>query len=108
MPNWTDVRWNSAVARQAEQALRAHARLIYEMLDRRGQIANRARAEWRGNYRDQFDTRTDQFSRHNRALADQLRQKADEIRHATARAEDEQRRREEERRHWQDEQDDDD
>lgn len=100
MPNWNDVRWNSEVARQAESALRDKARRLDESIDLRVRWADQARREWRGNYRDEYDRKLNDIVSRGRQLAQQMRAKADEIRHATARAEAEQRRREEERRRW--------
>jgi|CXWK01.1.fsa_nt_gi hypothetical protein len=107
MPNWNDVRWNSGVARQAEWSLRDRARLLDETIDLRMQLADRARREWRGPYRDEFDRKLNHMVSRGRQLAQEMRAKADEIRRATARAEAEQRRREEERRRWEREHEDD-
>ncbi len=108
MPNWNDVRWNSEVARQAEWALRDKARLLDETITHRVEMADRARLEWRGRYRDEFDQKLNGMVSRGRQLANEMRAKADEIRRATTRAEAEQRRREEERRRWERENGDDD
>lgn len=92
------VRWNYAVAEQAERALRQRADTLDAMLDARLRLAQNAQDGWSGRYREQFDDELADLVGRGRRLASALRAKADDIRQATVRARAEQRRRDEERR----------
>lgn len=99
-PNWDNVRWDHSAAAEAARAFDDTAIFLEESAYRRRQVADEARAEWRGRYRDEFDVDLDTILRRAAELAAEFRAKATEIRRADQRSQEEQRRRELERERW--------
>ncbi len=100
-PNWNNVRWDWGAASEASHALRRAADRLEQTLVEKERLANVARREWRGRYRDEFDAEFAAMKTRAQQLASDFRQKAFEIDRASARAEAEQRHREAERARWQ-------
>jgi uncharacterized protein YukE len=99
-PNWNNVTWDYGAANDAVRELRRAADLLDETRDQRRRAADKARQEWRGRYRDEFDRDLDEMLRRASELAEQMRNKARQIEDASNRARDQQRFRESERARW--------
>jgi len=99
-PNWNNVNWNHGAAGDAANELRRAADLLDETAASRSRAADKARLEWRGRYRDEFDHELAEMLRRARELAEQMRNKARDIDNAGQRAREEQRRRERDRDRW--------
>ena len=100
-PNWDNVRWDDGAADSAVAALRHAADLLDDTAGDRERVANEARAEWRGRYRDEFEERFSGLASHARQLSAQYRDAAAQVVRASQSAQQEQRRREVERARWQ-------
>jgi uncharacterized protein YukE len=99
-PNWQDVRWNHGAAEAAIAALRRAADRLDQTAADRVRVADEARAEWRGRYREQFDEQLGQTVRRAHELAGEYRDAANRIARADQSAYEEQRRRERDRERW--------
>lgn len=99
-PNWNNVRWDWGASDAASLALRRAADQLDQSTSERQRLAAQAQVEWRGRYRDEFDSDLARILAQGRNLATELRQAADRIQSAANRAHDEQRHREAERRRW--------
>lgn len=99
-PNWENVRWNHGVAEAAIAALRHAADLLDQTSSERLRVADEARLEWRGRYRDRFDGQFSQILRRASELASKCRAAAGRVASADQRAYEEQIRRERERERW--------
>ena len=99
-PNWKNVIWNYGAAEAAAAALRHTADLLDQTADERTRLADEARAEWRGRYRDEFDDKFAQMLRRAHELAGEYRAAANQILGANQRAREEQARRERDRERW--------
>lgn len=99
-PNWSDVRFDhAAAARAADECERAATILRDRTADRMAE-ADRAREEWEGRYRRDFDQALVGIRSEADALEGALRGLAADIRLAADRARAEQSRREAERDRW--------
>jgi uncharacterized protein YukE len=99
-PNWQDVRWNHGAAESAIASLRRAADMLDQTAADRVRVADEARAEWRGRYREQFDDQLGQTVRRAHELAGEYRDAANRIARADQCAYEEQRRRERDRERW--------
>ncbi|MDP8960918.1 MAG: hypothetical protein M3N32_04800 [Actinomycetota bacterium] len=54
-PNWQDVRFNQAAAREALEQCRSVAAELRSISQQRSGLASLAREGWQGRYRDEFD-----------------------------------------------------
>lgn len=99
-PNWDDVEWDHGAASEAAHELDRAAAFVEESAHRRRQVADEARAEWRGRHREEFDGDLDRMLHRAAELAAEFRTKASAIRSADQQAYEEQRRRERERERW--------
>lgn len=99
-PNWENVQWDHGAAEAAIAALRRAADLVDQTTGDRERVANEARAEWRGRYREQFDEQFGQMTNQARQLTGEYRNVANQIARASQWAHEEQMRRERERERW--------
>ena len=99
-PNWENVRWNHGAAEAAIAALRRAADMLDHTATDRARVADEAKVEWRGRYREEFDGQLAQMLRRAHELANEYRTAAGQIAGASQRAQEEQNRRERERERW--------
>lgn len=99
-PNWSNVVWNWGAANDATAALQAAASMLDNTAAERKRKAERAKEEWRGKHRKQFDGDLARMLARAHALASECRAAADRIGGASQRARAEQTHRERERRRW--------
>lgn len=99
-PNWADVRWDWGASDAAGAALRRMADLLDGTAHEREQAARQAQAEWRGVYRDRFDTELAQMLSRAHGLANDCRDAAGRVARAAQQAYAEQQHREQERERW--------
>ena len=97
-----DVIWNWGAARDARYALQRAADLLENTANERERKAREATAEWRGEYREDFDSKLRVILQKARSLANDYRNAASTIRSKSDAAAEEQRRRERarERARW--------
>ena len=94
------MRWDHGAADMAVSALRRAADLVDDTLADRERLANDARRQWRGRYRDQFEERFSGLVSRAKQLSSQYRDEATRIVRASQWAREEQRRREWDRARW--------
>jgi uncharacterized protein YukE len=99
-PNWENVRWNHGAAEAAIAALRRAADMLDHTTADRARVADEAKIEWLGRYREEFDGQLAQILRRAHELANECRTTASQIASASQRAHEEQNRRERERERW--------
>jgi hypothetical protein len=99
-PNWEDVRWDYAAADRAAFELERAADALDRTSSARGQVAERATAQWRGAFRTRFDQQLIDTLGSAWQLAGTYREAAARIRQASQRAREEQARRERDRERW--------
>lgn len=99
-PNWSNVRWDWGAAGAAAGALRQSADMLDRTAHERSRVAQEATLEWRGGYREQFDTHLSRALRDAGDVAHECREAANHIDGASQRATEEQGRRERERERW--------
>ncbi|MDQ7030120.1 MAG: hypothetical protein Q9O62_10265 [Ardenticatenia bacterium] len=99
-PNWSDVRWNWAVAEEAAAELSRVADLLEQLTAQRRRMAAHITATWHGGYRRRFDDELAETVRNAQTIAYEYRRMAAAIRAASQAARAEQLRREAERRRW--------
>lgn len=100
------MRWDWGAADEAIHALRSSADLLDSTSAERARLAQEATSEWRGRYRNEFDSELERIQRRSRDLAAQFRDSANRIAAASRRAWEEQHHREAERDRWRRERED--
>jgi uncharacterized protein YukE len=89
-----DVHFDYAGAAELADTLRSTARIVDHQTGEREGLGAQAQQEWRGVYRERFDTWFGDCLRHSRSIADALRALANQLDQAAQDARAEQNRRE--------------
>ncbi len=94
MTDFDDVQFNYVRAAELAATLRSTARVVDHQAEERERVGSQAQQEWRGAYRERFDTWLVDCVRHGRSIADVLRRSANQLDQASEDARAEQNRRE--------------
>ena len=92
-PNWSNVRFDPALAQNAISALLNTAAEVAAVTAERVGLADTAREHWQGRYRKEFDDRFGATTRTAAQLAADLRQAAASLQQAGAQAQQDQQAR---------------